>query len=149
MIGVWRICFAMAPAVASRSRYSSAQATGMTVRLWSCYSKRKSFHQRRQRSGTFAWMQAMLAKRKSSSAMASSPHPPTRRGKAGEDNQSRLQGTKMGRRTDAPLEGRFRNVQGSTSNSNKRTGAMRSTSVLNVNSGGLVHWHRLDNEVRS
>ena len=59
--------------MASRSRYSSAQPTGMTAWFWSRYSKRKSFHQRQQRSGTCAWMQAMLAKRRSSSAMASFP----------------------------------------------------------------------------
>jgi len=59
--------------MASRSRYSSAQPTGMTAWFWSLYSKRKSFHRCQQHSGTCAWMQAMLAKKKSSSAMVSSP----------------------------------------------------------------------------
>ena len=38
--------------MASRSRYSSVQPTGMTAWLWSLYSKQPSFHRRQQRSGT-------------------------------------------------------------------------------------------------
>ena len=58
--------------LASSSRYYPAQQTGMTSWLWSLYSKQTSFHRRQQRSGTYAWMHAMLTKRKTDSAMASS-----------------------------------------------------------------------------
>jgi len=59
--------------VASPSRYSSAQPTSMTAWLWSLYSRRPSFHRQQQQNATCAWMQGTLVKRKSPSAMASSP----------------------------------------------------------------------------
>lgn len=58
---------------ASPSRYSSAQPTSMTAWLWSPYSRRPSFYRRQKQNATCAWMQGTLVKRKSPSAMVSSP----------------------------------------------------------------------------